>query len=438
MTTPDCGDATNLVFDGVPRWQGRFEMKLVLLGRLLQRAGGKWRRRVAARRSGRVADGRWLGLFLVGLSLVASLGATATRAYGEGAGQPSSSQSAAASALFDEALRLMKDGHFGDACPRLEESEKLEPAVGTLLYLGNCYEQTSRPATAWATYRSAAEAARSAGQPERENTARERAAALEALVPRIVIVVTPEARTTGLVVRRDGVELGEGSWGVGAPVDPGAHLVEASAPGKKTFARTVKIPATNATITVTVPQLEAADPGGNGPPASERTATSPTLSRPKTSPGAPGHPAPVGVEGASARHDRDATGEGESPSTGAAQRIAGGVIGGVGVVGLVVGIVEGLRAKAIEKDSEAFCDAPTFTVCSQDGLDKLDEAHSSLLVSQVAFVAGSVLAAGGLVIILTAPTAPEPSSSASHPETRWVLAPVGGPAQAGLAAQARW
>src|SRR5947207_15885135 len=75
-------------------------------------------------------------------------------------------QKAAAESLFDDALKAMKSGHFTEACPKLEESERIDPAIGTLLYLGECYEKTGRTASAWATFREAASAAQAQGESE--------------------------------------------------------------------------------------------------------------------------------------------------------------------------------------------------------------------------------------------------------------------------------
>jgi len=54
----------------------------------------------------------------------------------------------AAQALFDEAKRAMADGRWAEACPKLEESERLDPSIGTAFNLARCYEHVGRIASA--------------------------------------------------------------------------------------------------------------------------------------------------------------------------------------------------------------------------------------------------------------------------------------------------
>ena len=142
-------------------------------------------------------------------------------------------EQAAAEALFQDARQLMKDGKFAEACPKLIDSNKLDPAVGTLLYLGECYEKNGQTASAWATFQAAAEAAKKAGQPERASVASDRANALLGKLSKITITVAAAADLTGLEVKRDGTDVGPATWGVGVPVDPGEHVIIAKAPGRE-------------------------------------------------------------------------------------------------------------------------------------------------------------------------------------------------------------
>lgn len=62
---------------------------------------------------------------------------------------------AAADALFRDARALMKKRDFVAACPKLAESQRLDPAAGTLINLGECREKVGQLADALQAYRDA-------------------------------------------------------------------------------------------------------------------------------------------------------------------------------------------------------------------------------------------------------------------------------------------
>ena len=62
---------------------------------------------------------------------------------------PSATEVAVAQGLYDNAKVLMEQGKYGDACPKLEESLRLDPGLGTQYHLADCYEHLGRTASAW-------------------------------------------------------------------------------------------------------------------------------------------------------------------------------------------------------------------------------------------------------------------------------------------------
>src|SRR5262245_23680809 len=103
--------------------------------------------------------------------------------------QPASADAAAAQALFDEARELMAQGQPRDACPKFEEGQRLDPALGTQLNLANCYERLGKLASAYTWFSRVAAGARAAGQGQRAEVAQARADALRPKLTKLVIVV---------------------------------------------------------------------------------------------------------------------------------------------------------------------------------------------------------------------------------------------------------
>jgi hypothetical protein len=81
-----------------------------------------------------------------------------------GAQGKSGGNRAAAEALFNQGRDLMTAGKFTEACPKFEASQQLDPGLGTMLNLAECYEKTGRSSgggqSAWHSGRSGATPAR--------------------------------------------------------------------------------------------------------------------------------------------------------------------------------------------------------------------------------------------------------------------------------------
>ena len=198
------------------------------------------------------------------LAVTLSLGAAAHPA------QAQSTSEKAAQKAFDDGMKLLDQNKPAEACPKLEESQRLDPAMGTQFRLAECWEKLGRTASAWTLFRQVVSEAQAAGREDRATVSSARATALEPRLTRLSIVVAPSARVPGLIVRRDGATVEEALWGHGVPVDPGEHLISASAPGKKSWETQQQ--ARSGTVEVAIPVLDpilgaAGTPSDSEPPA---------------------------------------------------------------------------------------------------------------------------------------------------------------------------
>lgn len=144
---------------------------------------------------------------------------------------------AAAEALFNSAYEDKDRGDFASACPKFRESNRLDPAVGTVLNIADCSEKLGLLAEAWQRYREAAD--KLDGDDPRRDLAVERATALEPRLPKLTITTAPLPE--GARIERDGVAIGTASLGVATPVDPGSHTVVVRAPGFRDRSYTVSL-----------------------------------------------------------------------------------------------------------------------------------------------------------------------------------------------------
>jgi hypothetical protein len=298
----------------------------------------------------------------------------------------------AATALFDEGRKLMAAHKYGDACPKLAESQRLAPSGGTLINLAQCYEHTGQTASAWLAWKDAAARASAAGKDDAEKNALHHAALLEPGLAKLTIVIDATSNVAGLEVKRDGVALGHAEFGLPIPVDPGPHVVSATAPKKKDWSAPVTVAAKEADARVTVTLAD--EPA---PAVAEAT-------------GSAAAALPVAPEAASAPKEPPSTPPDQvSSSNGAGLRTAGWVTAGVGVAGLAVGAVFGLIAKS-KNDSALSNDGCSGSKCTgpnaQAGAAASSDANSAATVSTIAFIAGGVVAATGFALVIFAPSGP--------------------------------
>lgn len=270
---------------------------------------------------------------------------------------PATGHVATAEALFQSGRKLMREGRFAEACPKLEESQRLDPAPGTRLNLADCWERSGRTASAYREFMEMARSAEQDGEKERASIALHRAKQLENKLTKLVLLVPPSARLKGLQLFRNSTPVREGEWGVAQAVDPGGFVIEARAPGRRTFRSAFTLQNDAATHHLTIPTL-VAEGMTSGTPA----------------------PAPRATRGQWLQR-------------------SGIGLAGLGAVGLAVGTVFGVRAVSLYHQSQdEGCNE--HDACPAPALETRDSAVSNGNVSTVSFVVGGVLLAGGAGLYL--------------------------------------
>jgi hypothetical protein len=200
---------------------------------------------------------------------------TSMAAWAEPAMAQSGTDAAAlAEALYRQARELMNEGRHAEACPKFAESQRLDPATGTLLNLAACHEAMGKLATAWLEYGEGLLSARRDQREDRVRFVEERLKDLEPRLSMLTVTVDQAADVPELEIRLNGALIGAAARGVPAPVDPGTHVIEATAPGKKPWRQEFKIAAEADRKTVTVPVLEDAPQVASTSPAGSAASTS--------------------------------------------------------------------------------------------------------------------------------------------------------------------
>lgn len=288
---------------------------------------------------------------------------------------------ATAQVLFDDGKRLMNQQRWSEACPKLQESQRLAPAIGTEYNLADCLEHQGKLASAWAAFLDVVDQTHKRGETQREAAAKARAAALAPQLGKLTIQVP--VRAQGLEVLRDGESLPPEVWGVAVPVDAGDHRVEARAPGRVTWSSTVRT-ADGATATTNVPDL----PPGPVPPPDASTGNAATP---------PPSPPPPLPPPASADHT-------------AALIVLGGavVLAGVGVAGVLEH-----ASNVSNYNGDPSC--PSIDSSSRPAQcdDYVNQANTWNTVGIVGFVAGGAALVTGITLWLLAPT--HPAATAASP-----------------------
>jgi hypothetical protein len=261
-------------------------------------------------------------------------------------------------------------GDFKGASDKLERAYRVlrVPSLGlwsarALLKLGKLVEASER-------YEQVAQLSGSAGdEAVQRNALADAATDLAALTPKIpqLTVQIEGAAPTDVSVVIDGIAIAPALIGEARPVNPGRHEIL-------------------------------------GTYGSARAAVEVTLSEGEQKPALLRFGASVQAPPPAAINDRQQV-EASTPSKLGTQRTLALVAGGIGVVGVGIGTVFGLKSKASHDEAVKYCVGGT---CNDPrGVTAGNDAHASGNVSTIAMIVGAAGLAGGVVLWLSAPKSTE-------------------------------
>jgi hypothetical protein len=298
-----------------------------------------------------------------------------------------------AEALFEDAQRLLEAGNVHEACAKFAESQRDDPGLGTLLHLALCHEREGKTATAWAEFEDAQAQAHRRREFDREALAHTHAAALAQSVDRIVLGMA--APPTDLTIAVDGTDLGAGTLGTPLPLDPGRHVIEASAPGKQSRAVTVSLGASGNTERIDLPDLE-------------DIRAAPSASEPRASAGVP-------------------------------RQSIGYVVGAAGIA--ILGVAAYFDAMALSKDNQSKAAAAMKEETTYKSLYR--EAQFDQTVAQIALGVGVAALGSGVILAFWPPASRTAPRTATQSPAQMAMQAVTvtaalGPASGSLVFRAPW
>jgi tetratricopeptide (TPR) repeat protein len=270
----------------------------------------------------------------------------------------------AAEALFRQARSLMDAGAFAEACEKFAASHALEPGLGTLLYLGDCYERSGRLASALGTFHAAEQLARERGDAARQHLASVRAAALAPRAPTLEVRRRVGARVPDLDITLNGAPLRESDLNRAVPRDAGQYEIRFSAPGYSAYVSAVELKNGGGNgVVVTVPRLVSLFPNSGA---------------------------------------ADSAAPGTEPRPGDTRRVGAWVLAGTGVaLGATAGLFA-ILALAKNGDSEATCDPNNPNRCGPEGVRLRQDAKDLATVATVSGLLGGACVASGIVLYVSA------------------------------------
>ncbi|MEQ9321407.1 MAG: tetratricopeptide repeat protein [Polyangiaceae bacterium] len=305
-------------------------------------------------------------------------GALATLAVPAPATAQSDANRAAARRLGKEALGLYEQGDYEGALDRFRRAHDLVGLTTTGLYTGRTLEKLGRLVEASELYLEASRIELPPDAPEQHVSAKADARRayddLQPRIPQLTIEVNDLPEGASVAVTVDGATVPPALLGVARPTDPGDHLIEATVGGTKRAQRITLAEGARERVTLDMSGA-AGTPVQPQPPTHGPGPVSPV-------PPMPDEPPPA--------------------DTGSSSVMAtvGWVAIGLGGAGIVAGAIAGGLAIAKKGDLDDNCPGGE---CPPEFHGDVDSFQTTRVVSTVGLIAGGVLAAGGVVLVLTAP-----------------------------------
>lgn len=320
---------------------------------------------------------------------------------------PTPEDVALSEALFREGKSLLQEGKFDVACPKLAESHRLDPAGGTIVTLGLCYEAAGKTATAWVVFGDALASAERDKRTDRIKLTKEHIAALEKRLSYLTIELAPEGiGTSEFTLTRDGAKIARAALGTASAVDPGKHVINLSAEGFTPQIIEVDVKPDGDRKKVVIPPLVRIPEKPVDRPMEK------PIEKPVEKPIEKLKPIVVPVKE-------------KPPQRLASSQVGALILGGVSVVAFGAGGYFGLHAKSQHDEALELC--PASPCPNERGVQQNQSAKESATVSNGLFAAGVGSLTASIVIWFAYPHDTSPSKTSSN---KVILLPVIGSASA--------
>jgi len=294
-----------------------------------------------------------------------------------------------AQTLFLDGRKAIDAGDWAGGCPKVRQSLELFAVANSHFTVAQCDERENHIAAALDHWERGAALVDDRNDP-RTKVAKDRIADLEPRVPRIRVVVPPASSAAEIML--DGVKLDPAALVAPLRVDPGKHVFVVKAAGRQDVRREISIGERERTEFV----AKIGEPNAAGPvPTGTGTSVPPPVSGPPP------------------------------------MKVAGFVVGGVGLASLLVSAITGgmIVSKAKELDTcktDPRCSVPT------DKEIEYGEYQFLVYANLATFVIGLAGTGGGVAMIVMA-------SKKAPPKTNdTVIAPLVLPGGAGIGLSGRF